>query len=146
METIKTAINLNNPIKILIPKPILDKVIAYIIEWENKCVPGIIEFLFQDDIFGYEIKKATIKIGSSDNFEIDKIFHLIYADDNKIDIILEMYEYNENNLTLIIMNQNGLKSIIADTRNVTKLNETIDWIDNQTRKLDEFLDDIISTL
>ena len=143
MMNTKIEINFNNPIRILVPKEILDKVTNYIIKWENRSVPGLIEFLFQDNILGYEIKKATIKLGFLENLKIDKIFHLIYDDDNKIDITIEIYEYHENNLTLIIINQDGSKSIITDIRNITKLNETIDWISSQTKKFDEFLDDII---
>lgn len=142
METIKIEITYDNPIRILVPKLIQKKITEYIIKWENKCVPGLIEFLFQNDILGYAINKATIKLGSSENFEIDKIYHLIYADDNKLDIILEIYKYDENNLTFITVDHNGLRTIITDTRNITELNETIDWICNQTKKFDEFLNDI----
>ena len=142
METIKIEITQDNPIRILVPKLIQKKITEYIIKWENKCVPGLIEFLFQNDTLGYAINKVTIKLGSSENFEIDKIYHLIYADDNKLDIILEIYKYDENNLTFITVDHNGLKTIITDTRNITELNETIDWICYQTKKFDEFLNDI----
>lgn len=142
METIKIEITHDNPIRILVPKLIQKKITEYIIKWENKCVPGLIEFLFQNDTLGYAINKAIIKLGSSENFEIDKIYHLIYADDNKLDIILEIYKYDENNLTFITVDHNGLKTIITDTRNITELNETIDWICYQTKKYDEFLNDI----
>lgn len=143
MEKIKTEIRFNDPIKILVPKQIYDKVSEYIIEWENRCIPGLIEFLFQDDTFGYEIKKAIIKFVSLENSEIDKIFHLVYADDNKIDIIFEIYKYYGNNLTIILMNENGPK-IITDTRSIMELNDAMDWIYNQTNKFNKFLDDILS--
>jgi len=142
METIKIEITYDNPIRILVPKLIQKKITEYIIKWENKCVPGLIEFLFQNDTLGYAINKAIIKLGSSENFEIDKIYHLIYADDNKLDIILDIYKYDENNLTFITVDHNGLKTITTDTRNITELNETIDWICYQTKKFDEFLNDI----
>ena len=143
MKKTETEINLNNPIRILVPKSILDKVTNYIIQWENKSVPGLIEFLFQDDILGYEIRCAIVKLGFLENLIIDKVYHLIYDEDNKTDITIEMYGYYENNLTLIITNQIGSKTMITDSRSVTKLNEVLDWIIDKTKKFDEFLDDII---
>jgi len=76
---------------------------------------------------------------------IDKVFHLIYDEDNILNITLEIYEYIKNYLTIIIMNKYGSKNIITDTRDIIELNETIDLIFNQTKEFDRSLDDIIAS-
>ena len=73
------------------------------------------------------------------------MFHLIYDEDNILNITLEIYEYIKNYLTIIIMNKYGSKNIITDTRDIIELNETIDLIFNQTKEFDRSLDDIIAS-
>lgn len=145
MESTGIIIDFKNPIKILTPKPIQRKITEYIIKWENRGIPSLIEFIFQDDKLGYNIRKAIIKLGTLENLEIDKIFHIIYDDKNNLDIILEIYEYDSDSLSLIITDEDNKHKIITDIRSLNNLNEEIDRICKQANEFDEFLDGIIST-
>lgn len=144
MENINIIIDFNNPIKILVPISIEHKLIDYIIEWKDKSIPGLIEFILQDKLFGYNIRNAIIKLNNLENSDNNRILYLEYDKNNKLDITFEIYAYNGKNMSLILSNGDRNK-IITDTRDLTALNEAIEWIHGQTKRFDEFLNDIIPT-